>query len=190
MKTKLFYVILITSLLTVVACQFKNIADLKGKVTTNQTTFIQIKGLSPRYTTNLMVEDYLDVGNVTIYTDDDNIYIEYETNDEWYLKNVHLYVGDLEFIPTTKSQLPKPKNFPIHSVCPNQTQSEIFVVSKTKLPENFAVSAQAEVKREENGMDTKTETAWCEGDRFSTNSLGMYFIVSKIHNTNTDYVSL
>lgn len=190
MKTKILCLILLSSLLTVVACQFQNMTEVNPKANTCTTTYSQIKGLSPKYTTNLMVNDYLNVGDVNVYADDENVYIEYETNNEWYLKNIHLYVGDLEFISNTKSQLPNPKNFPISSVCPNQTQSEIYMVSKSKLPKNFAISAQAEVSREENGMETKTETAWCEGDRFSTDSKGMYFNVNLQDSKATDFVSL
>jgi hypothetical protein len=190
MKTKLSFLILFISLLTVVACQFQNMTDVDSKVITNKVTYNQIKGLSPKYSTNLMVDNYLAVGDVTLYSDDENVYVEYETNDEWYLKNIHLYVGDLELISNKKSQLPNPKNFPICSVCPNHTQSEIYMISKSKLPKKFTVSAQADVKREENGIETKTETAWCEGDRFSTDSKGMYFNVNLQDIKATDFVSL
>jgi hypothetical protein len=190
MKTKLFYALFIMTLFLIVACQFQNLGHLKVKESKNKANYSQIASLTPRYSTNLMAGNYVDVGNVNIYCDDENVFIEYETTDEWFIKNTHLYVGDLELIPINKSQIPNPLRFPIHSVCPKQTQSEIYMISKSNLPSNFAVAAHAEVKREVNGMETKTETAWCEGDRFSTDSWGMYVSVCKFQTANGDYVSL
>lgn len=178
------------TLFLIVACQFQNIGQLKCKESKNKANYSQIASLKPRYSTNLMAGNYVDVGNVNIYCDDENVFIEYETTDEWFIKNTHLYVGDLELIPINKSQIPNPLRFPIHSVCPKQSQSEIYMISKSSLPNDFAVAAHAEVKREVNGMETKTETAWCEGDRFSSDSWGMYVSVCKFQNTNGDYVSL
>lgn len=190
MKTKLFYVFFILSLFLIVACQFQNLGQSKGKESKNKVNYSQIASLTPRYSTNLMAGNYVDVGNVNIYCDDENVFIEYETTDEWFIKNTHLYVGDIELIPTNKCQIPNPLRFPISSVCPKQSQSEIYMISKSSLPSNFAVSAHAEVKREVNDMETKTETAWCEGDRFSTDSWGMYVSVCKNQTSNGDYVSL
>lgn len=190
MKTKLQQLIIFMTLLSVAACQFQNMSGLKKQKNKNQVTYDQIATLKPKHSTNLMAGEYLDVGDVNIYCDDENVFIEYETTDDWFLRNIHLYVGDLEFIPTDKNELPNPNRFPIRTVCPNQTQSKIYVVSKSILPENFAVSAHAEVKREVNGIETKTETAWCEGDHFSTHGNGMYFNVSKFNNFDKDYVSL
>jgi hypothetical protein len=190
MKTKLFYVLFIIILFFIGACQFQNFEHLKSKENNKKANYSLISSLKPSYSTNLIAGNYIDVGNVNIYCNNENVFIEYETTDEWYIKNTHLYVGDIELIPTNKNEIPNPLRFKNKTVCPKQTQSEIYMISKSSLPSNFAVAAHAKVKREVNGMKTKTETAWCEGERFSTDSWGMYVSLCKFQPINGDYVSL
>ena len=62
----------------------------------------------------LVAGQYIDVGTLDFaYDNDGNIFITYNTKDDWYLTEVHLAFGhDMTDIPTNKNNHPKIGHFP------------------------------------------------------------------------------
>ena len=58
------------------------------------------------------VNSQLDAGDVSIWNDEENLYVKYETHEFWCLLETHLHVGDeLADIPQTKNHSPKVGHF-------------------------------------------------------------------------------
>lgn len=179
MKTKLFYPFLFFALLVFASCEKENGSDSisTSKLSATVSNNTAIDGLTPCVTTNLMAGQNYDVGDVKVFFDLDSVYVQYETTSNWFIKKTHLYVGDCELIPVTRNGSPIPGQFPISTSYPSGTQSVIYAIAKSGLPECFCIAAHAEVYRVENGQIVQTETAWAAGERFTPKSWAMFFSV-------------
>ncbi len=99
-----------------------------------------------------------------------NLVLRYETMEGWELNAVHLYVGNCDEIPVTRSGNPKIGRFPIKVDLPNGTTVYEYVFEV--VGDDFfcgCIAAHAEVSR-----DGQNETAWANGLDFSENSWAMY----------------
>jgi len=110
----------------------------------------------------------IDAGTVTVWNDEDNLYVTYETGGGWSLVETHLEVAaDLSDIPQTKSSNPIPGKFE------SSAEHEPGVTSYTyTIPLNgwmpgmtLYIAAHAVVVQEDGGTII-TETAWGDGEDF------------------------
>lgn len=60
------------------------------------------------FVTDLMAGQHIDVGDVSVWNDGENLYVEYETTDGWEITETHLYVGKTDPINLTSA----PGQFP------------------------------------------------------------------------------
>lgn len=181
MKTKLFYGYMALFALGLTSCENEaNPNEQRVAQTTNAATIVSnavLNGLDSCVNTNLMAGQHHDAGDVRVYADLNNVYIEYTATGNWFIKKTHLYSGDCAQIPVTRNGIPIPGQFPVSNSYPNGTQSIVYAFAKSNLPECFCVAAHAEVYRVENNQIVQTETAWAEGERFTTRSWAMFFSV-------------
>lgn len=180
MKTKLFYLFAGFIALTFTACETENSPVSSKSTIQSKASFddiTTIADLTACYTTDLTAGQHYDAGDINIYFDLTNVYVEYKTSDNWFIKKTHLYVGNCELIPVNKRGIPIPGRFPFQSSFPNGTQSVVYSINKASLPECFCISAHSEVFRVENGEEVQSETAWGEGTRFVPSNWSMFFSV-------------
>ncbi len=183
MKTKLFYLCLGVITLTMVSCESENNSETNlNKFSTEQdvvatSTNENLPDFSPCVTTDLLAGRRYDAGDIRIYFDTDKVYVEYQTNEDWYIRETHLYIGEQELIPVNRRGEPVPVHYPIGELFPEGAQTLVYAVSKADLPKCFSISANAEVYRVEDGEVVQAEAAWATGERFTQTSWGMFFDV-------------
>lgn len=178
MKTKLFYLIAGFVALSFASCENDTNpqSNQTSQMKTSVTDLTTVSELSPVFSTNLIAGKLNDAGDVNVYFDVANVYVEYKTSHDWYIQKAHLYVGDFELIPKNNNGNPIPGSFPVTASYPNGTQSVVYAIAKSSLPECFSISANAEVYRMVNGS-SQTITAWGEGDKFTSRDWSMFFNV-------------
>gem|GEM_PF-912182 len=106
----------------------------------------------------LIAGQHIVVGEVSIWNDDQNLYVKYQTNPPWYMTATHLYVR------TTLPSSINPGGFPYkHEDLPNVHQ-DMYTIPLAELgvqPEDWIyIIAHAVVKNSDTGEE---ETAWKEG---------------------------
>ena len=176
MKTKLLFLFAGVMALTFFSCENDEATnpDNTSRQGTTATNSV-ITGLTPCVNANLMAGQHYDAGDVNLYVDLNNVYIEYTTTGNWFIKKTHLYVGNCQSIPTNNGGSPIPGQFPISTNYITGTQSVVYTIPKASLPECFCVAAHAEVIKVQNGVTVQTETAWAAGQRFNNRNWATYF---------------
>lgn len=137
---------------------------------------------TPIYTTlvncstiKLMAGQHYEAGMVQITADIDNIYVTYKTGDDWRIDTTHLYVGDCDLIPITRSGNPKIGHFPDSAEHPSGTIEVSYTISKADLDDSFCMVAHANLsKLDAAGNIIQAETAWAEGFSFGGSNWAMY----------------
>ena len=123
--------------------------------------------------TKLLADQDIDVGNVSVWNDDENLYVKYETTGDWLINETHLAVDDsLDDIPQTKRHNPIPGQFEYK----NESQGPGITVYQYDIPliweagTELFIAAHAEVANL-----TQNETAWGAGDPFDGKNWATYF---------------
>jgi hypothetical protein len=89
----------------------------------------------------------IDVGDVSIWNDEDYLYVKYETTDDWYLTETHLAVATtLSGIPQTKTGNPIPGKF-AYSTCHSPPVTEyVYQIPQTwNDGDTLSIAAHAKV---------------------------------------------
>ena len=185
MKTNLFYLAACFISLTFTSCetdetmqQTNNSAASKVQISDVTT----IANMVPEYSTDLVIRNVYDAGDVNVYFDEQTAYFEYKMSDHWRARKVQLYVGDYELVPTSTAGNAAPERFPIRSSYVDGTETVVYAVNRAALPDCFAVSARAEVYKTGLNLNVQNETAWGYGDRFTSRDWSMYFNVCQPNN--------
>ncbi|MBW2996798.1 hypothetical protein KY349_00485 [Candidatus Woesearchaeota archaeon] len=100
---------------------------------------------------DMVAGQHIDAGDVTIWNDDSNLYVRYETTGGWEMTETHLHVAcSLEEIPQTKKGNPRPGHFAINDEHdPAITEIE-YVFNLADFPcSTPLVAAHAVVQKEE-----------------------------------------
>lgn len=132
--------------------------------------------------TELIAGQNINVGSVSVNNDMTNLYITYSTTGNWFINELHLYVGTISGLPKTKTGNPIPGQFPYSQSFSSNTQSYTFVIPLSNITNDcFIVAAHSSVSLHDvNGGIIKTETAWGNGTRITlTGNWGMYFDACK-----------
>ncbi len=130
---------------------------------------------------NLLAGQNINVGTVTVYNDVSYLYVTYNTTSNWFLNELHLYVGDLSGVPKTKTGNPIPGKFPYAASLASNAHEYTFKIPLSTLGDCFIVAAHAVVvQRNPDCSVMSTETAWGNGTRFVLQgNWGTYFNVCK-----------
>ncbi|GAJ20359.1 unnamed protein product, partial [marine sediment metagenome] len=110
---KLYYLIILTVILGLVltGCLLSNV----GQVPTSEQSGVAyltkgIPGFPDVFT--LYADQTINVGTVSVWNDDDYLYVTYNTTGDWVLTETHLHVACSEGdIPQNKKGNPKPGKF-------------------------------------------------------------------------------
>lgn len=99
------------------------------------------------------------VGEVSIWNDDENLYVKYQTNPPWYMTETHLYVSK-----TLPSSAIKPGKFPYKHKDLNSVLEDTYTILLSELGvasgDSVYIMAHADVV---NIVTGDSETAWKEG---------------------------
>ncbi|MBP8157248.1 MAG: hypothetical protein KAX93_02610 [Flavobacterium sp.] len=180
MKSKLRYLFIGAFAMTMTSCETENVSD--SNTTARQmaptANSAVVNELTPCASSELLAAQRYDAGDIKVYFDAQNVYVEYQTSANWHLRKTHLFVGDQRLVPITRLGAPNYEFFPINETHPEGAESAIYSISKANLPKCFIITAYAEVYRtESNGEIVQIEAAWSEGNRFDSESWGMFFNV-------------
>lgn len=135
--------------------------------------------------TKLYAGKSAEAGTVCVTNDLESLYVTYSTTGDWYLDDVHLFVGaTLATMPVTKTGNPKIGNFP-YVVENLNTQMYTFTVPLGDFgaadpcvsPKKIAIAAHAAlIRRDTAGVIYQTETGWANGTQLNIKgSWAMYF---------------
>ncbi|MBL7969387.1 MAG: hypothetical protein JNK09_20465 [Prolixibacteraceae bacterium] len=105
----------------------------------------------------LIAGQYINVGTVTYSHDDVNLYVTYNTNNNWSLWEVHTYVGTLGGFPKNKTAIQIGK-FPFSKTNLNGATSWEFIIPLNQISgdgDSYTIATHAVVR---NG--SLEETAW------------------------------
>ena len=121
------------------------------------------------HTSQLMAGQNIPMGTLSWANDATNFYVTYTTNPDWYMSEVHLYVGALNKIPKAGGN-PPPGQFPISTVFSSSTLSQSITytipISSALSAGGFAVAAHASVLQVDiDGDVVGKETAWASGPK-------------------------
>ena len=186
MKTITLSLLMATIFLSLTSCNKESLRSKKRgsrniTTTTNPTVSFDeyYSGACPTSTTPLIAGQHINAGNVTVSNDDAYIYVTYNTENGYVLRETHLFVGGCEAIPVTNAGNPSPGQFPYknsHNDCTTFT----YRVPISAIPAGSCgcVAAHAAlVKYGANGQVIDSQTGWGSGTLINPNggSWGMKF---------------
>ncbi len=131
-------------------------------------------------TVRLIAGRNAEVGTVTVWNDENNLYVQYHTADGWLLASTHLAAEkNFSAIPQNKPGNPKIGQFefkttldPVTDLCP---YAIAFTEKGFQDGDVVCIAAQAEVQLIRSGEAVQEEGAWGEGTSFPGRSNAMYF---------------
>ncbi|MGQ0737716.1 MAG: hypothetical protein ACT4OJ_01530 [Bacteroidota bacterium] len=120
--------------------------------------------------TPLLAGQTIDVGSVTVWNDETNVYVHYQATGNYKLKKTHLYVGACSGIPTNNSGNPRIGQFPYQTTHGTTgVQQFTYTIPKSSLPGGcLCVAAHAEiVAYNASGQIIFSQTAWGQGQQIT-----------------------
>lgn len=127
------------------------------------------------FVTKLIAGQHINVGEVTVWNTAQYLYVKYQTNDDWFLEELHLHVATrLADIPHTNKGNPIPGKFQYKIYLSEPTNEYTFKIP-LKWNENciLYIAAHAVVYCVDDM--TRKETAWGYGCRFVRSTWATYF---------------
>jgi len=113
----------------------------------------------------------INTGTVTVWNDDNNVYVHYQASGDYRLKKTHLFVGDCAAIPVNNSGNPRIGQYPYQtSHGTTGVASFTYTIPKSSLPASgcLCVSAHAEVVAfNASGPTIFSQTGWAEGEQIN-----------------------
>lgn len=118
--------------------------------------------------TAILAGQTTNVGTVTVWNDENNVYVHYQTTGDYKLKKTHLYVGACGSIPVNNAGNPRIGQYP-YQITHGTTgvQSYTYIIPRTVAGEGcLCVSSHAEiVAYDTNGQQTYSQTGWGQGEQ-------------------------
>lgn len=174
---KNIYYVFVMALCVVTSCTTDEIETTPADM---QQANLELPGLDDETTTgttqieevDLMAGQHIDVGSVTVTLDGNSVIVTYTTDGDWEIQETHLYVGDLNGLPTNGGGNPKIGQFPYKDTYPSGTQTVTVITIELAPGECVYVAAHAVV---ENTTSGQNETAWGDGEPIGGNNWSMMF---------------
>jgi hypothetical protein len=139
------------------------------------TTAIAMAG---SLTTDLLADQDMKVGEVSVSDDGANLTVKYVTTDGWVINETHLAVAESDgAIPQTKKGNPIPGQFEYKNESQDLGITEYtYVIPLDDLSGDVCIAAHAAVAHlNETGFVDQEESAWGDGTSFTGKNWAMYF---------------
>lgn len=108
------------------------------------------------------------MGRIDVVNDDNFVYVSYHCNQDWFLDETHLYVGNADAIPVNKKGNPKIGNFPFNDAHQGVSSFGYIIPIDPNWDACVVVAAHAAVsKTDGQGTVIQSETAWSSGSRIN-----------------------
>lgn len=168
---------------------FLNLATIQSNFTTSSSTLSEQKNsLSGSFcggikSATLYAGQNIAMGTLLYANDATNLYIEYTVDPDWYMSEVHLYVGTLASAPKSGGGTPSPGRFPIKSSfnLSNLSQTTSYTIPLSSISGTIIIAAHASVLRVDTDGDViAKETAWAAGTRFTSNKNWATYVSTSI----------
>ncbi len=108
---------------------------------------------------SLVINEKTTAGKVTVWNDAVNLYVNYSTEDGWYLDKTCLYVGDCDINKM------EPDKFPHHYTHNPCVTTKTYTIPLAQLPKCVCIASYAEVVKFKDGVKGTCEKAWGFGDK-------------------------
>lgn len=127
-------------------------------------------------TSTLFGGQTIPVGTLQVTNDADSLYVTYNTTNDWYLDETHLYVGDFANLPVNNANTPIPGHFPYNTDHTGLITSFTYAIPLNSLSSScYIIASHAGVYKSVNGVIIQSETAWGFSTPFpNTNRWGWY----------------
>lgn len=103
-------------------------------------------------------------GTVSIFNDEDSLYIVLSAADDWFFNETHLYVGDFSGLPTNPSGNPQIGQFPYNTTHQPSINFYSWAIDLGTLDSCFIIALHAEIFLvDSNGDVIQSETGWLNG---------------------------
>ena len=141
-------------------------------------------------TVDLIAGGDLDIGNVTVWNNTENIYVEFTTTGDWCMIETHMHIATLVAdIPQTKKGNPKPGKFEYfgdYDPCDTevvftiqndyQTGDEVIIAAHAAVQEPILDGDGNPILDSEWNPTYRYESAWGNGTEFAEDrNWAMYF---------------
>lgn len=121
--------------------------------------------------TAILAGQTTNVGTITVWNDENNVYVHYQTTGSYKLKKTHLFVGACSGIPVNNSGNPRIGQYPYQTTHGTTGVQEFtYIIPKSSLPPEgcLCVSAHAEiVAYNASGQLIYSQTGWGQGEQIS-----------------------
>lgn len=170
-----FYASVVFGLL-LTSCKKEAFKTINTNSSTPQTTATTISPCGDPVVSDLIAGQNIQSGTITVQNSEDSLYVTFSTINGWTLGKTHLYVGELQNLPTTPTGNPQIGNFPYQHTFNPYTTSDQYAIALADLPECFIVATHAETHLlDANGNVIQSETSWGNGTQFNqSGSWAMY----------------
>ena len=111
----------------------------------------------------LFAGQHINIGTVTVFNDEVNLYVSYNLKGNWWLNETHLYVGSENKIPYNNGGNPKIGHFPYHGDH-GVVKNYIFTIPLENIEECIVVISHAEVIQKNNNEIVGSESAFGYGE--------------------------
>lgn len=159
----------------IVSCQ-RNTADLTTAAQPAVNSYNIPAGYAPLECATpveraMLAGQTINVGTVTVWNDETNVYVHYLMTGDYKLKKTHLFVGACGGIPVNNSGNPRIGQYPYQTTHGTTgVQSYTYTIPKSSLPSTgcLCVSSHAEVVAyNASGQLIFTQTGWGQGEQIN-----------------------
>ncbi len=160
----------------------QNALSDKGPVSNMGDASLYCGGIN---TVQLLAGQNIPMGVLAYANDGSNLYITYLANSDWYMTEVHLYVGTLSGVPKSGGGTPSPGRFPLKQAfsSSNLAQEVTWTIPLSQIGFEFTIAAHASVLRVDiDGDVVAKETAWASGTRFQSNKNWATYVTGYVSN--------
>ncbi len=177
------FAVLIMSAGFFISCEKESNTTVEDNMKFSTKNLIQLNESSTA-SVNIIAGQNMVIGDLVISYDSDNIYVEYNTYDGWFMNEVQLWIGEsLSEMPQTRSGNPQIGRFPYTSDNLYGESYYLFTIPIVDIFGNepicekmFYFVAHASVYKENSDGSIQTETGWGEGSQLTDRgSWAMYF---------------
>lgn len=126
-------------------------------------------------TYQLLSGQTIDAGELLVTNDKENLYVTYMTSDGWKIDETHLYVGNLEGLPTNNSNTPEPGQFPMKGNHDGLTTVTYTIPLSSLNRDCYIIAAHSSVSKTGNGGSGSSETSWSDGTKFPNTTRWGYY---------------